>query len=351
MRVLNPPLLDGNVWLHFLYSPCWKFLMPLFLGGIAWANGQAQLPQRPLVNSTFIVSGQVSLSNGKPAGRALVKLITRGGAVFQTLTNDQGRFEFTDVTPGGFSLMASTLTDPKHQSELVQTDTSRTVTNHLNVNLTLREESDIAKSPRPGVVTVAEAEQKAPKEARKAFHQGVKYKKQEPEKAEQSFSRAIELFPDYFQALAERGDLYIFQGKLDKAAADFDRALKINAHYGPALRGAGYCKLASRYFVQAIENFQQSISVEPDNAATYLLLGIASLELDRRVPAKQALQQALVLGAIRAHIYLGNLYAREHLYQQAADELHVYLKAEPHAADAVKLRKIEAQWRARLTPN
>ena len=51
--------------------------------------------------------------------------------------------------------------------------------------------------------------------------------------------------------------------------------------------------------------------------------------------------------AVRAHIYLANLYARERQYVQAADELHKYIEADPIAGDAAEMRKIEAQWRAR----
>jgi len=312
-------------------------------------QGHAQV--NPILqNLLFTVTGQVSFSNGKPVGRAVVRLTTRGGASFEKITNDQGRFEFTDVTPGGFSLMARTMTEPRMQSEVIQTDTSRTLTGFLYVNLTLGESTEKGNSAKPGVITAAVADQKVPKEARKAFILGLKLKKENPDQAERNLSRAIELFPEYFQALTERGDLYISQLKLETAVADFDRALKINPRYGPALRGAGYCKLNKKEFQKAIDYFQQSILAEPDNAATYLLLGISNLEIDQRDAAKKALQEALTLGATRAHIYLGNLYARQQLFQQAADELHAYLEAEPAVSDAASLKATEAQWRARVTP-
>jgi Tfp pilus assembly protein PilF len=54
------------------------------------------------------------------------------------------------------------------------------------------------------------------------------------------------------------------------------------------------------------------------------LLGIANLELDRREAAKASLAKALLINppAIRAHIYLANLYAKDHQFKEAADELH-----------------------------
>jgi tetratricopeptide (TPR) repeat protein len=347
---MTVPCHQLNARSDFCYAVAKRLIMALVLAGIAWANGQAQQAPKEKPVRLFTIYGQVSLPDGRPAVRARVKLLTRAGVPREAFTNDQGRVEFTGMEAGLYSLTASSLADPNLVSEAVEADTNRTATGNLSVHLNLREGSDTSKNTRPGVIAVAETEQNVPKEARKAFNQGVKFKKDdEREKALESFSRSIELYPEYFQALSERGDLYVLQRKLSEAAADFDRALKINARYGPALRGAGYCKLEAREFVQSAENFERAISAEPDNGNTYLLLGIVNLELDRREPAKQALQKALSLHAFRAHIYLGNLYAREHLYQQAADELHAYLEEEPMAADAANLRQIETQWRSRLT--
>src|SRR5919202_1814347 len=131
-----------------------------------------------------------------------------------------------------------------------------------------------------------------------------------PDHALASFNSAVELYPDYFQALAARGDLHILRRELAEAVADFERALKLNPRYGPALHGAGYCKLEQREFAEAIQYLEKSITAQPDNANSYLLLGIANLELDRREPARVALFKALTFNSpheLRAHIYLGNL--------------------------------------------
>ena len=316
--------------------------MALILAGITAATGQAQ-------GDTFLITGQVTFFNGRPAARVIVTLATRTGMSRQAFTNDQGRFEFTDIGGGGFTLTASNPADPKQRSEVVERETpSRLLTDHLYVNLILGE-GDPGKISKPGVITVEEAEQKVPKEARKAFRQGLKFKEDNDlVKALQSFSQAITLYPDYVRALVERGDLYIAQHKLDDAAAEFYRALKVNDRDGPALRGAGYCQLEKKEFAGAIELFEKSISADPNNANTLLLLGIANLELDQREPAKAALLKALSLNppAVRAHIYLANVYAQERLYLQAADELHKYIEAEPLAAESAPMRDREAKWRA-----
>jgi tetratricopeptide (TPR) repeat protein len=306
------------------------------------------LPERP---TQFIIEGQVSLPDDSPAARVRVRLSSPSGISREAITNDNGRYAFTEVLPGSYSLTANSLTDPPLVSDPVQTDTSNTITESVSVDISLRAATAVKNAAaKPSIITIAEAEQKVPKDALKAFKQGLKLRSDnQPDKALASISQAIKLYPEYFQALAQRGDIYISMRKLDEAAMDFERALKVNAGYGPALRGAGYCKLEGGDYAQAARYLNEAARAVPDNASTLLLLGIANLELNEIAASRQALQKALAIdssGAARAHIYLGKLYAREHQYQQAADELHLYLETAVADPDRAELRKIEAQWRA-----
>lgn len=327
-------------------------VMALLLVAPAFAHAQQKelpLPEKPA--RVFTVQGQVSLPEGMPAREILVTLISGEGVPRQTYTTEQGRYEFPGIPEGFYTLSAKSLSDATLVSERVETDTNRTGTSDLNVNLSLRRESSIVGSSKsPGVLNTSEAEQRVPKEARQAFKQGLKFRRDnQPEKALARYSRAVDLYSEYVQALAERGDLLVQQRKLPEAAADFVRALKINPHYGPALRGAGYCKLENREYAEAIEYLQRATTAEPNNANTYLLLGIAHLELDHREAARLTLFKSLSFNSqheSRAYIYLGKLYAREQLYKEAADQLQKYLEANPTAPDAAEIKEIESKWRA-----
>jgi tetratricopeptide (TPR) repeat protein len=345
--------LVGNLEPCFLKASKW-FTLTLVLTLSAWISCQAQsgntIPT-PIKLSTIYV--QVSLPNGRPAGGALVTLTPGSGVPRTAFATDSGRLEFPGMPDGLYSLSAVSTSDPNLISDVVDMNPSRTANGNLTVQLLLRDRSDHKKDPKPGVIRAGETEQNIPKEARKAFNEGLKFKaRNEPLRALESFDRAVGLYDDYYQALSERGDVNVSQRKLDEAAADFDRALKINAQYGPALRGSGYCKLEKKEFVHAVELFEKSVSAEPNNANTHLLLGIANLELDRREPAREALQKALSFNTQpvpRAHIYMANLYARERQYLKAADELHKYIEADPIAAEAAGMREIEAKWRTRAS--
>ena len=72
------------------YFACGRFVVAIIFAAITSAAAQAQ-------SETFIIAGQVSFHSGRPAARVMVKLNTRAGQVREAFTNDQGRFEFTDV--------------------------------------------------------------------------------------------------------------------------------------------------------------------------------------------------------------------------------------------------------------
>lgn len=318
------------------------------LGGAA-REAWAQINRTELVRH-FTVGGQVSLPDDRPAARVRVRLSGRSGINRETMTNDNGRYEFPELPGGVYTLSAESLSDTPLSSGPADADTGRTATGQLTVNLTLRAAPAAAGARKPSVVSAAEIEQKIPAEARKAFRQGLKLKGDgRADEALSSFDRAIELYPDYFQALAERGELRAARRELAAAAKDFERALKLDAHHAAALRGAGYCKLEGREFDRAAEFFERAAAVEPSNASTYLLLGVAKLEQGRREEARAALRRALELdpkGAVRAHVHLANLLAAEKRYGEAADELRLYLDAVILDPQLDEMRKVEARWRA-----
>lgn len=316
------------------------------------AAQQRDLPRLPQPVRVYTVRGQVSLPEGGPAGHTVVTLVSRGGVPRQTFTTEQGRFEFQDIPEGGYVLSAKSLADAKLTAEGVEADTTRTATGDLTINLVLRRDPSAYAAPKKAeAISVAEVEQKVPKRALRAFREALEHREAgRGDEAARSLTRAVELFPDYFQALAERGDLLILSGRLAEAAEDFARALKVNPRYGPALRGAGYCELERRRFEDAARYLEQATGARPDDANAYLLLGIAYLELDRREQAEAALVKALSFNTrreLRAHIHLGNLYAREGRYGEAAGQLRSYLEANPGDPDAATLAEVEARWRAR----
>jgi tetratricopeptide (TPR) repeat protein len=270
----------------------------------------------------------------------------------ETLSDDQGNYEFRGMIAGRYRMIATNPNDPEQYSERAESDTTRAYSNRLQIDIYLRQPLHSSKEkPNPGTLNIVEATQEIPKQARQAYEKGLKFQKDnQAEKALASFNQAIEIYPEYFQALTDRGNLLMQYNKLPESLTDFERALQINPKYSPALRGAAYCNIQHRKYEQAIVQLEKSIAYEPKIPLTHMLLGYAYLSLNRYDEAKQALQQALKLGAdnvARARVYLAEVYAHEQKFKEAADEIRAYLRLRPDAADAESLRRLESDWRGR----
>jgi hypothetical protein len=66
------------------------------------------------------------------------------------------------------------------------------------------------------------------------------------------------------------------------------------------------------------------------------------------IPPLASLQKALSFNPppLRAHVHLANLYAKEHHYKEAVEELRKYLDAAPTIPDGAELESVEAKWGA-----
>jgi tetratricopeptide (TPR) repeat protein len=295
------------------------------------------------------VTGTVWLPDGSPAQRARVRITGSTGVSIDVLTDASGKYS-QQLPLGRYRLTATNPQDPQQFTDPVEAEGTR-FNPHVNAELFLRLPTTVDKPQSRGSVTsVAEASQKVPKEAQKAFEEGVNQrKKKQFDKALASLTRAIELFPAYYQALVERGELRVNMERIAEAIQDFDSAIELNKGYERALRGAGFCRLRLQKYPEAIEFFERAILTDPSVAQSHLFLGVARIVVGRNEQARSALTEALRLDrdrAVSAHVYLANLDASEKRYKDAADHLKAYLTARPDAPDAPRLKQREAELRA-----
>ncbi len=301
----------------------------------------------------FVIFGRVRLPDGHPANdRMKVFIEGMNGLKRDMLSDKDGNYEFRGMSGGRYRIYAINPNVPEQYCDPIEADTNRAYSNRLQVDVNLRLPMNKEnKGANPGVVSASEASQNIPKPALKAFEQGLKLQKDNKgEQALNAFNQAIELYPEYFQALTERANLLMGRNQLTEAAADFERALKLNQKYVPALRGLGYCQIQQKHLEAAVSNLENAFVLDPKSPLTLMLLGYANLSLGRFEPARQCLEEALKMGpesAARAHVYLAEVFAQEKKYKEAADSIRKYLTLKPNAADADNLRKMEADWRTR----
>lgn len=309
------------------------------------------LPQTPpSTGGGILVFGRVYLPDGQPASRVKVFLETSSGLMRDTICDDNGNYDFRSLPGGRYRVKATNPNAPEQFSDPAESDSTRSYANRVQIHVYLRLPlAEQKKNLNPGTINADDAA--IPQAARKAFEQGLKFQKEnQADKALPQFQQAIELYPGYFQALTARGNLFLQRNRLIEAATDFDQAMKLNDQYAPALRGMGVCMLQTQHPIEAVELLLRSAEIEPDEALTQMFLGFAQMSVNQPQRAEESLRKALKLDAVRAvraHAYLAELYAQENKFVEAADELRQYLAAQPNAPDAVKLKRMESEWRAK----
>jgi Flp pilus assembly protein TadD len=126
-------------------------------------------------------------------------------------------------------------------------------------------------------------------------------------KAADALAKVVQLSPEAPEPMLNYGIALFNQGKIPEAEVQLRHALKKNEHSFPA----------------------------------HHYLGMALIRKKSYTDAETELRRAIELGGPRAglaHYYLGGVYWQVGKLQQAADELETYLKLEPKAPEAEKIR-------------
>ena len=123
---------------------------------------------------------------------------------------------------------------------------------------------------------------------RAVFHnnQGVSYlNKGEMERAEFEFKTAVELSPEYAEAVNNLGVLFKMKGQYTEAEKYFKRAIYIDKGYSSAYNHLGTVYLAQGQIEDAIKMIEKAIKKEPAFADAYYNLGICYIEKTKKNPS------------------------------------------------------------------
>ena len=283
------------------------------------------------------VTGTVHTLDNKPLQDVKIELrdISNGGMVDSVYTNSSGGFEFPQVYPGSYEVVAvSGLNEAKERIEISGVP--------VMVNMRL----PVTNKPTDGnnINVVSVAEYKVPEKARKEMQKAEQAASQRnsPEAAKH-VAKALEIYPRYSAALTLRAFLKMDARDESGAIEDLQKAIDYDGSYGLAYVGMGAALNSSKKFDEAIRTLERAQSLMPQAWQPYFEMGKAFLGKASYQEAVHQFDKAESLvppDFALIHLARGSALIGIQQYPEAVVELEIFLKKDPQGPNTEYAQKL-----------
>jgi predicted Zn-dependent protease len=303
---------------------------------------QAQVPDSSLGGNSITVT--VRDVNNKPVSDARVEVrsIMNHRTISGGYTNRAGAFESISVPDGQYEVIA--------QKGLMQT-TDRTDVRAGSATVSMRiDAEDVPGSEVSGSTTVSVAQYKVPKKAREAFKKAeAAVSKRKLDEAQKHIAKALEIFPDFAEALTLRGILSLDAKNIDVALIDLDHAVKADAAYSLAYFALGAAFNNSERFDEALRVLDRGIALAPQSWQGYFEIAKAQIGKRNFEAAIKALDKSESLAEGKyplIHLLKAHSMLALKNYNDAMTELQTYVDQAPKSPEAESARQTLEQVKA-----
>lgn len=303
-----------------------------------------------VVQNFFSVLGTVRDETGHPVSSIRVSLEDENSQPIRTVfTDSSGRFKFPGLRAGNYRLRAETAglpyeenSQPVELQSLTRNGSTSTTEEPTVYDIILRR-----KKSAPGSVPGLIFAQVIPPPAREEYNRGASSIRKDPESGILALKKAIEIFPDYYDALELLGIEYLEKGQFDNAIPILLRAVEINNKAFKSMYGLGVAFLNLKHLEESINWLQKAAAGDPANADAFMKLGIAYGNSGALSESETALKKAYQLGLGDAHLYLAGLYNKQEKYGEAWRQLELYLKETKGLKDKTQINQMIANLKAK----
>lgn len=335
-----PAKLARPIFLIFLLAA------PCFTGSKASSQNFClafTLPQA----TTFTIVGLVRNRNGQTVTDVRVLIIDEN---FQTIHNSfigpGGYFRVEKVKQGRYTIRVETTGTPyEEQSQSIELQALRKMgggneTWPVEFILKYKKGEGLPTNNSPVFA------QDIPKAARTEYERGTgNLKSSKTDQGITSLKKAVEIFPDYFDALELLGTEYVKNGQYEAAIPVLNHATEINKRAPKSLYALGVAYLKLSRLPEAIESLEKSAQIDGSSANTQMMLGLAYGNNGALDKSEAGFKKALQLGgsaAAEAHYYLTGLYNKLERYHEAWQELELFLKEAKNVKDPTQIKAMIA---------
>ena len=285
----------------------------------------------------------------QPTAPVRVKLTFNGRAIHETFSDLSGRFSFPGLSRGTYQLTAEgdgvNFETTTVYAEIAAFGASaQTFTQDIQLR-------PIAHKParQPGVVNAFSLA--VPQAAQDALAQGVKLADEgKTDAAIENLRNAIKIFPEYFDAHLQLGNVFLKLEKFDEAIAELDLARQINPNDERAYQSFGLLLMKQKNFAVAVAVFVEASRLNPSNPmnqvmrATALIHQAAGAAEERSFllgRAAAAISQAASLSENKSRpdsLTLALFYELKGEPAKAAEELESYVQKNPQLKNSETLK-------------
>jgi tetratricopeptide (TPR) repeat protein len=168
-------------------------------------------------------------------------------------------------------------------------------------------------------------------------------------KAVGELNSALAAYPNFALALRELGVQYLNLKEMDKLASTMEALLKLTPDDPRAHLNLGIALYNQKKFDGAETHLREAVRLAPTDSVAHYYLGMTLVSARKYGEAEKELELAIGNGGDNialAHKYLGGLYMGSK-NPKAADELEKYLKLDPKAADAERIKSTIKELRSK----
>ncbi len=291
------------------------------------------------------IQGRVYFPSGKVTSGSSLKVRLEGVSAFgsSTSTDQDGVFRFSGLVPGSYNIVVEAGKEYETAREPVVIDYLST-TRVITVAIQLRLKAD---SSNPAFANV-------PQGAIDLYQKGsTAAQKGNAKNAVEFLSKAVGAYPNFAIALNELGIQYLKLNQWDKAADTFTALLKLTPADPAAELNLGIALFNQNKLDEAETHLREALKLKSSGPNAHYYLGMTLVKTKRYEEAEKELQLTVSNGGESiavVHKYLGGLYLSGHQNKEAADELETYLRLDPKAADAERIRGTIKELRSKQQP-
>ena len=304
------------------------------IAAVAQAPGSSRNGGLSGGEGNIMLQGRIYFPSGQSASGRTIKVslesVSSFGSNNTTAPDQDGVFRFNGLTPGDYTVVVDAGKEFERAREPVgiYAGTSGKI---VQVTIQLQPKIDSSNPMFAGV----------PSNALNLYQKGMAAaKKNDAKAAAESLSAAVAAYPNFAIALNDLANQYMLMKQWDKAIETYQALLKLKPDDVTAHQNLGIAAYNKKSMEDAETHFRKALELKSPGPTAHYYLGLIFVATKRYPEAVPEFEAAIANGGENlalAHKFLGGLYMNSKP-QQAADELEKYLKLDPKAPDADRIK-------------